>query len=275
MVHKERHFFLEKNNRSFFCVEYIPPEDKCLDISIILCKPIWGERIRTHMVFTNLARFLRQNGYLVITCDYFGDGNSGGETHELDFPAMVDSINQVHDYLSQNFNAKKNVLIGLRLGANTAMRVEPNLNNIIKMLLFDPIERPIDYFKTALRANLANQMIVHKKIIKTRDDLINDLKQNISVNIDGFVIGSAFWDSFENASPFAVETKFENPVVIYSITPPGRKTKKYDYSWITSKYTCCEIKSLEQEFIWTGWKKYVPLPTVFMNTVLEELNSIK
>jgi alpha/beta superfamily hydrolase len=274
MPYNERHFFINQNKKSIYCVEYSPPEEKRRDVSVILCKPIWGERIRTHMIFTNLARQLSKHGYCVITCDYYGDGNSGGETHELDFPAMVESIKKVHDHTRQNTNTAKSVLIGLRLGANAAMGAEQEIKNVSKMLLFDPVKNPIDYFKTALRANLANQMTVHKKILKTRDDLINDLKANKFVNIDGFVIGGTFWDSFSKISPFSVEMNSGIPVVIYSMTPKNRKSKTVDFSWITEKYTNGEVKDIEQEFIWTGWKKYVPKPPLFINEIIDQLKLI-
>ena len=55
---KERHFFLEKENKRIYCVEYIADPAKNNKQGIILCKPTWGERIRTHRIFTNLARLL-------------------------------------------------------------------------------------------------------------------------------------------------------------------------------------------------------------------------
>ncbi len=274
MVFSERHFFLQKADRNLYCVEYLPSEEKRSDVFVILCKPIWGERIRTHMVFANLARFLAQNGYCVITCDYYGDGNSGGESHELNFPVMVDSLELIHDYIRENIQLTKSALIGLRLGANAAMGVEPRLRGVKKMLLFDPFERPIDYFAAALRANLANQMTVHKKILKTRDELIQDLKEDIFVNIDGFVIGRSFWTSFEIVSPFSVVSNFDDAVVVYSMTPPGRKPKPLDYTWLTGNYVNTEVKNMEQEFIWNGWKKHVPKPMAFMDEILSQINSI-
>lgn len=271
MFRNEKHFFLIRGGLSIYCVEYIPIDSKRLDTTVVLCKPIWGERIRTHMVFANLARILAQRGYFVITCDYFGDGNSGGDTHELTFPKMVESIAHVYEYACEKNFPAKNALIGLRLGANIAMHLEPKIKHTEKMLLFEPIENPIDYFKEALRANLANQMTVHKKILKTREDLIDDLLNNKFVNIDGFVIGGEFWNSFAKISPFTVDTDYENQIVVYSMTPSGRKTKKKDYAWIVKNYAQVQVENIEQEFIWTGWKKHVPKPAQFINEIIGRL----
>ena len=226
MQYNEKHFFLSKGDITIYCVEYIPFDSKRLDTTVIICKPIWGERIRTHMVFTNLARILAQRGYFVITCDYFGDGNSGGNTHEMTFSKMVESVEHVYGYACDNDFPPENALIGLRIGANIAMRLASKIKNTEKMLLFEPIENPIDYFMEALRANLANQMTVHKKILKTREDLIDDLMNNRFVNIDGFVIGGEFWNSFVKISPFKIGTDYEKQITVYTMTPSGRKAKK-------------------------------------------------
>jgi hypothetical protein len=270
----EKHFFLERDNKSLYGVAYKPCGNKRYENTVILCKPIWGERIRTHMVFSNLARFLSQLGNYVITCDYFGDGNSGGETYDLTFPGMVDSVKYIYEHACQNNFPKSNILIGLRMGANVAMHVEPKINSTVKMLLFEPVENPIKYFQAALRANLANQMTVYKKIIKTREDLIDDLKNNKFVNIDGFVIGGDFWRSFEKISPFTIDSKFENKVIVYQMTPGGKKPKKTDLPWISENYMQFDVKNIEQEFIWTGWKKYVPKPNAFINEIAAELEKI-
>ena len=274
MSFTERHFFLEENSKPVYCVEYFPADTVRQEFSIILAKPIWGERIRTHATFSNLARFLCNEGYCVFTCDYYGDGNSGGETIDLTFTEMVLSVKTLHQYICKKSFPEKIVLIGLRLGANVSMAVEPQIPNTLKMLLFEPIEKPIDYFSNALRANLANQMTVYKKIIKTREDLINDLRENRSVNIDGFVIGGEFWKSFESISPFSVDSEYAQTLTVYAMVPKGKKNTKIDFSWITKNYPTTEIAQIEQEFIWTGWKKNVPRPMVFFNEIFNQLKHI-
>ena len=273
MQYSEKHFFLNRGGISIYCVEYIPFDSKPIDTTVIICKPIWGERIRTHMVFANLARILAQRGFSVITCDYYGDGNSGGDTCEMTFPKMVESIEKIYGYACEKKFPKKFALIGLRIGANVAMHIETRIKNNEKMLIFEPIKDPIDYFREALRANLANQMMVHKKILKTREDLIDDLMNNRFVNIDGFVIGGEFWNSFAEISPFTIDTKYEKQIVVYTMTPMGRKVKKNDFSWIAENYQQLQIKNIEQEFVWTGWKKHVPKPIQFINEIIAQLES--
>lgn len=272
MSKTERHFFLKQQNKQIYCVEYLPSEIYNKKHGVILCKPIWGERIRTHIIFSNLGRLLSENGFSAITCDYYGDGNSGGETIELNYFSMVDDITRLHHYFSQNQHIDTYSLLGLRLGANVAIGAAPNIFNLQKMILFEPALNPIDYFHKALRANLATQMAINKIISKTRDDLIADLKNDISVNIDGFVIGREFWESFERISPLKVESNLGESVVLCSITQKGRKGT--DYSSLAHDFQGAIVKSIEQEFFWDSWKSYIPKPKIFFETIMSELGVI-
>lgn len=269
MSKEERHFFLNEKGKKLYCVEYFSGDRKEKNHSVILCKPIWGERIRTHIIFSNLARLLSGRSFIVITCDYFGDGNSGGETLDLNYFSMVEDIGILYEYLKQNYNLKSCSLVGLRLGANVAMGAEGKIDELRKLVLFEPVLNPIELFNKALRANLATQMAIHKKILKTREQLIKDLENGIPVNIDGFVIGKKFWESFAQVSPLKVESGFDKPVSLYSLVLPGKKGS--DYSILAQSYQQAEVKSIKQEFDWTAWKSYIPKPDIFFGAVTSEL----
>lgn len=267
----ERHFFLEKDNKRIYCVEYISDPAKDNKQGIILCKPTWGERIRTHRIFTNLARMLREKGFNIISFDYFGDGNSGGDTLDLNFSGMVDDIVEVSKYLSSQHQIEIFTLIGLRIGANCAIGAEPKNKNLKQMILFEPILNPVEDLKVRLRANLSTQMAAHKKILKNRTVLIEEIKSGIPVNMDGFLIGKELWESFEQASPLEIESDFTGPVKLISLIDKNKKGK--DFSKLAANYKNGSSMAIEKEFIWTDWKYYIPNPPIFFETISSELIS--
>lgn len=267
----ERAFFLEKKDKRIYCVEYLPRHDYSKNHGVILCRPIWGERIRTRRIFTNLARTLSVEGFSVITCDYFGDGNSGGETLDMSYSGMVDNIILLHEYMQSEYQIPGFSLVGFLVGSNIAMDAQYRILDLERMILFEPLLSPIDKMKEALRANLSSQMVVHKKIIKNRDELIEDIKNDIPVNIDGFVIGKLFWESFEKASPLTIQSDFSGTAVIFSIVEKGRK--RSDFSTIAKSYPNGRHETIDKEFIWTEWKVYNPCPHLFINTVKAELQT--
>ena len=125
--------------------------------------------------------------------------------------------------------------------------------------------------KHYLRANLSSQMAAHKKILKNRTVLIEEIKSGIPVNMDGFLIGKELWESFEHASPLKIESDFTGPVKIVSLIEKNKKGK--DFSKLAEKYKNGSGMAIEKEFIWTDWKYYIPKPPIFFEAVRSELIS--
>ncbi len=267
----ERHFFLEKENKRIYCVEYLADHANNNKQGIVLCKPTWGERIRTHRIFTNLGRMLREEGFTVISFDYFGDGNSGGDTLDLNYHGMVGDAVAVSEYLSDQHGIDSLTLIGLRIGANCAIGAEPKLKQLRRMILFEPILNPVEDLKVRLRANLSTQMAVHKKILKNRTVLIEEIKSGTPVNMDGFLIGKKLWESFEEFSPLKIDSDFTGPVKMISLVEKNKKKK--DFSALAENYQNGSILIILKEFIWTDWKYYIPKPPIFFETIKSELLS--
>jgi alpha/beta superfamily hydrolase len=270
----EQHFFLEvKQDRPVYCVQYIPEKDHDKRLGVILCKPIWGERIRTHRIFTNLGRMLRSEGFTVITCDYYGDGNSGGDTLDLNFFGMVEDLETLCCYLERKYHLEKFALVGLRIGANCAIEAEKRIPGLTQMILFEPIPNPVEDLTVRLRANLSTQMAVHKKILKNRTVLVEEIKSGIPVNMDGFLIGKELWESFEQVSPLAIDSNFTGPVKIISLVEKNRKWT--DFSKLAANYKNGSTIAVQREFIWTDLKYYIPKPPIFFETVKSELDTLK
>ena len=264
-----KHDFLTINERQIYCNIYIPLKRTEENRGIILCKPIWGERIRTHRIFTNLSRLLADHGFHVITCDYYGDGNSLGDTLDLSFDGMVNDINNLFTYFKNNYSSISYSLVGLRIGATVAMAAAPFIKPVEKIILIEPILSLTDYLKEGLRANLTSQMTAYKKIIKNRDLLIEDIKNGIPVNMDGFMIGKKLWQSFEKVDPQQLSQNINSKVILFSIVESRKKGNNIDDSQL--KFSNKIVKFIHQEFIWTDWKYYQPNPPIFFKEILSEL----
>lgn len=267
----ERHFFLEKNAKRIYCSEYSAQNAMGKSHGVILCAPIWGERMRTRRIFTNLARRLAKVGYSVIRCDYYGDGNSGGETAELTYEGMKDDIRNLYGCLVSKSDIDRVTLVGLRIGANCAASLLEELDCAIGAILVEPIVNLADFFRDALRANLSSQMTMHKKILKNREQLIDEIRNGILVDIDGFLVGKEFWESFEQAGPLSVACPANKTVTIISMFSRGKRVN--DYSRCVVRPEVVKFETIDQEFIWTDWKYYNPCPTSFFDRILGELRA--
>lgn len=263
----ERHFFLETGAKRIYCVEYVPVAGKSNKAAVILCKPIWGERIRTHRIFTNLGRLLCNEGFDVITCDYFGDGNSAGDSLDLNFYSMTEDIVDLHKHICSKSEIVNFTLIGLRVGANCAIWASKMIGQLRAMILVEPIPDLSNYLMDALRSNISSQMLAHKKVIKNRDALVQDIIEGTPVNVDGFMVGKGMWESFLASSPLNIDTAPNCYSSFVSLQQNGKKTSLPE-RLINIPHV--HYINIQREFSWTAWKTYTSTPPIFMNTVLTE-----
>ncbi|MGC9338016.1 MAG: hypothetical protein ACP5EQ_08030, partial [Candidatus Cloacimonadia bacterium] len=204
-----------------------------------------------------------------VTCDYFGDGNSGGDTLDLNFQGMVEDIENIYLYSKDKYRIQKYALVGLRVGANTALAAQGRIHDVQNLIMIEPVLNLIDVIKTGLRANLTNQMTIHKKILKTRDMLFQDIKNGNPVNMDGFLVGKNLWDSFEKTGTLLGDPEFGGKAVIISMDNNAKINEQY--ASLAHQFKRGTVIKIEREFIWTGWKYYNPSPPIFMETILNEL----
>jgi alpha/beta superfamily hydrolase len=261
---KETYFFLGEHGKRTYCGLY-EPMNTSTDHAIILCKSIWGVRIRTHRIFTNIARMLCQKGYFVFTCDYSGDGNSEGDVQDLTFESMVENIIDGCKYLSNNHNVSHFSLLGFEIGALVAMHVQVKLKTIDKMLLIEPIDDLKPFLSEVLRANLSHQLSVHKQILKDRDVLISEIKRGISVNVDGFIINKRLYESFESVS-INNDTFIFNGKVHFVFLNNSKKIKQ-EYLKFKDVYENATLDVIDREFVWSSWKYFIPKPKELFHNI--------
>jgi len=271
---KETALFLGNGTEKIYCVEYLPSEELNLNHGVILCRSIWGVRNRAHRIFTNLARELAGKGYSVITCDYYGDGNSQGRSQDMAFDVMIDNLVMIHDYLLKKCNIESLSVIGFRIGANCAAELVKRIGTVNKIILIEPELNLIDYLKKKLRSNLSTQMATYKEIRKNREALIQDIKNNIPVNIDGVMLGKSLYESFERSVGFSeIGSDYQSVLILCLVengkTPVGHKKIES----ISKNISRCTVEMIDKEFYWHDWKSNTPFAPLLFQKVFSYLIS--
>ncbi len=264
----DRHFFLKHHDKSIYCVEYLPQNGKGIGMGVIICTPIWGERIRTHRIFTSLGRELEKKNSYVFTCDYYGDGNSQGESHQLSFENIIEDLESLHKHTLEKYNIQNYHFVGYRLGASALVPLLDKLN-ANKAILIDPILNPVSYLEDALRANLTAQMTRHKKIIKNRDVLIKEIQDGQLINVDGFLIGKEMWTSFEKNSPISANKNFMGDVVILS--SENSKKRSEEIVKFSQEFQKARVDFVKKEVVLTSWKYYTQRPPIIFSKIMSEI----
>jgi len=106
----------------------------------LLCHPMDNEQVFAYRTMRQLAARLVRAGFHVLRFDYFGTGDSYGDTGEGDLASWCEDIETAMEELKEITGANKVNLAGLRLGANLSARVAARRpKEISKLILWEPL----------------------------------------------------------------------------------------------------------------------------------------
>jgi len=264
----EKHFFFKNRNReNLFGVFHIPQEN-CQDQVFIFCAPTFGEKTKTYRMLINFARLLEKSGYYAFRFDYFGEGDSAGNFEDADIESRLTDISDAIEFCVENFKGVKINLIGLRLGATLSILAANRTKNINSLILWAPIFDIRLYLFEFLRGNLSNQLLVNRKIILNREQLVGKIVSGELVNVDGWLICKRFW---EQGKEINLKTEIENlKQECICINLIDTQSKAYasteEHANLNHKV---KIYNLEPEFTFSDWKSFQPYPKNLFTRTLE------
>jgi len=77
-----RPFYFGAPGKELFGCLHAPEPDCCLDCGVVVCQPFGHEYVNSHRALRQLAKRLVDAGFPVLRFDYYGCGDSRGETTE-------------------------------------------------------------------------------------------------------------------------------------------------------------------------------------------------
>jgi len=134
------------NNETLLYGNYHPPQNNIpLDMGVVFCYPMGQEYIRCHRAMLQLAHTLAAVGFHVLRFDYYGCGDSLGETREGNPDQWKTDIASAVEELQQGTGVTRMCLIGLRLGASLAFQAVAGRKIADFLILWDPVLSGQDY----------------------------------------------------------------------------------------------------------------------------------
>jgi uncharacterized protein len=112
----------------------------------ILCYPWGNEYLYAHRTLHQLALNLSRIGFHTLRFDYYGTGDSGGESIDTDLTGCEADLETAIEELIEITGVAKVTVIGLRLGGAVAAKVALRLGSVIEALvLWDPVVSGPEY----------------------------------------------------------------------------------------------------------------------------------
>ncbi len=134
MNSSEPFFFGEENKLLFGC--YHPAEQNIRNCAVILIYPAGHEYIQFHRVFRQLAALLVVAGFPVLRFDFYGSGDSSGDTEDGRIRQWLTDIRTAIGEARSRSRAAHICLVGLRLGGSLSLLSSLEIDG---MVLWDPI----------------------------------------------------------------------------------------------------------------------------------------
>lgn len=105
----------------------------------VFCAPFGAEYVRSHRTARMLAQRLAAAGVDTLRFDYYGTGDSSGEDHEFSADGAVEDALVAIDEARDLGKARHVTLVGLRQGAQVALRAAAHVRAVDRLVLWDPL----------------------------------------------------------------------------------------------------------------------------------------
>lgn len=203
--HKEKSLFFESSGNLLFGKLYSPNSNNISKLGVVICDSLFEENLWCERVCSNLGRYLSQNGIETFSFDYFGYGNSVGNSSDVDIMSLIQNIHDACEFIKAE-GAEIIALVGIRWGGTLACLASAQRDDIKMLFLVEPVEDFVKEIMKSLRANVANQFAIFKSIAASRDIIIEELEKEGNCvrlgyklnNIDGYIISEQFYKQAED-----------------------------------------------------------------------------
>lgn len=212
---------------------YSPAAAPRLARGVVICPPFGQEYMRSHRTCRILASRLARTGHDVLRLDYFGTGNSHGESKDLSVSGAIDDVITAAQEISDIAAVRRVTLVGLRIGAAIAAFAAARVGTVDKLVLWDPVADGSRY--------LADEVRVPGRAISLADEPV------AAVEFQGYVLTSALQVELAQLSMFGL-ARFPGKVLI--IVSAASDQHRDLASHVRSRSEALDFEVLENEPSW-------------------------
>jgi pimeloyl-ACP methyl ester carboxylesterase len=108
------------------------------ETGVVFCNPFGREELYAHRALRHLALRLAEGGFHVLRFDYYGSGDSAGDSDETTLGRWTHDVGEAIDELKSRAGLVQAALIGLRLGAAAAWLAAEKRPDVEAIALWEP-----------------------------------------------------------------------------------------------------------------------------------------
>lgn len=137
-------FFFGDSEEQLFGIQTLPDDSKAGSWGVLICYPLGQEYLRSYQAMQRLSIELAKNGVYVMRFDYYGTGDSAGDSGFANPNRCLKDIAIAITEFRDTCRIDNLALIGLRMGATLASHVQ-SIDNTDRLILLDPVISGSEY----------------------------------------------------------------------------------------------------------------------------------
>lgn len=251
----EQPFIFSNDTARLFGMWHLP-QSVPSTTAFLMSHPFGEEKLWSHRVYVSAARALAARGHRVLRFDYRGAGDSSGNSDETSLSTHLEDLSAAfNELVSRDPTIERVGLLGLRLGATIAAQFAEQMNDdprVAKgpLVLWDPVMHGENYFQELLRSNLATQLAVYGKVQENREVLQERILGGGTVNVDGYEIGRALFESCARPDLLTSAAKQHGgPVLVVQVAATEKQANRTELEALATSYSRGTFaRAVEQPF---------------------------
>ena len=218
------------SEKPLFGTYYFPQSSSPRSTGIVLCYPMGQEYMWMHRAYRQLAMLFIRAGFHVLRFDYYGCGDSGGNSDQGDIDQWLQGISTAIEEMKDSSGVTKVTLVGFRLGATLSVMASEGRNDVDSLALWDPVGNGNDYLEELVK--------MHGEWIENNlPDPNQPYQNNGNLEIMGFSVTSRLQSDLEKIDLLNINEQIANHICLVE----SGKTK-------TSGQLSNHLKSLARTF---------------------------
>lgn len=200
-------FYFGTPSQPLFGCYHFPKAGTGRELGVVLSYPMGEEYIRFHRAFRQLAERLSLVGFPVLRFDFYGCGDSAGETKDGRVAQWLSDVSTATQEIKRRSHIEKVCLVGLRFGGTLSAMVGVDRPDIDAMVLWDPVVGGKDYLEELTRLHLEMLTRAH---VKPTPHLGSENRTELL----GFPMTDAMLKDIERLNLLAIPKKPANNVLL-------------------------------------------------------------
>ncbi len=191
----ETPLFLTSGERPLYAVYHAPARARPGAPVVVHCHGLGVEQVTGYRVEVLSARSAAAAGFPVLRFHARGHGDSGGDFAAVTLERLVEDALAAAAEAARRSGADRVVWLGVRFGALVAAGALERGPRAAGLVLWEPVHRPMDYFRSQLRGLLYSQVAGGKRPSATVDELLALLARAGHVDVHGYYLHQALVES--------------------------------------------------------------------------------